>query len=93
MLLLINWWVFLIIVLEKFLNILFYINDCLNIKGNEFNNFFFLYLINLFCFLCRLCFLEKKGLKIKFGIYMFIYFIVYYVECIIKKCIIYYDCM
>lgn len=76
-----------------FKNILFYIDDCLNIKGNELNNFFFWYLINLFCFFCRLCFLGKKGLKIKFGIYMFIYFIVYYVECIIKKCIIYYDCM
>lgn len=89
----INWWVFLIIVLEKFSNISSHTNDCLNTKGNEFNNFPFLYLINLSCFLCRLCPLEKKGLKIKFGIHMLIYFIVHYAECIFKKCITHYDCM
>lgn len=89
----INWWVFLIIFLEKFSNISSHTDDCLNTKGNELNNFPFLYLINLPCFLCRLCPLGKKGLKIKFGIHMLIYFIVHYTECIIKKCITHYDCM
>lgn len=89
----INWWVFLIIFLEKFSNISSHTDDCLNTKGNELNNFPFLYLINLSCFLCRLCPLGKKGLKIKFGIHMLINFIVHYTECIIKKCITHYDCM
>lgn len=59
----INWWVFLIIFLEKFSNISSHTDDCLNTKGNELNNFPFLYLINLSCFLCRLCPLGKKRLK------------------------------
>lgn len=58
-----HWWVFLIIFSEKFSNISSHTNDCLNTKGNELNNFPFLYLINLSCFLCRLCPLEKKRLK------------------------------
>lgn len=56
----INWWVFLIIFSEKFSNISSHTNDCLNTKGNELNNFPFLYLINLSCFLCRQCPLGKK---------------------------------
>lgn len=59
----INWWVFLIIFSEKFSNISSHTNDCLNTKGNELNNFPFLYLINLSCFLCRQCPLGKKRLK------------------------------
>lgn len=59
----INWWFFLIIFLEKFSNISYHTDDCLNTKGNELNNFPFLYLINLSCFLCRQCPLGKKRLK------------------------------
>lgn len=51
----------LIIFLEKFSNISSDTDDCLNTKGNELNNFPFLYLINLSCFLCRLCPLDKKA--------------------------------
>lgn len=57
----INWWFCLIIFLEKFSNISSHTDDCLNTKGNELNNFPFLYSINLSCFLCRLCPLDKKA--------------------------------
>lgn len=60
----INWWVFLIIFLEKFSKTSHLIQMIVWIqRGNELNNFPFLYLINLSCFLCRLCPLEKKRLK------------------------------
>lgn len=58
----INWWFFLIIFLEKFSKTSHLIQMIVWIqRGNELNNFPFLYLINLSCFLCRLCPLDKKA--------------------------------